>query len=41
VVEKAGLITLLTSLSSDSQEDNDDQIKTKPKPIIRPRNEKN
>jgi hypothetical protein len=41
VVEKARLITLLTSLSSDSQEDNDDQIKTKPKPIIRPRNEKN
>ena len=41
VVEKARLITLLTSLSSDSQEDNDDQTKSKPKPIIRPRNEKN
>ena len=41
VVEKARLITLLISLSSDSQENNDDQIKSKPKPIIRPRNEKN
>ena len=40
-VDLSHIFALLKSLNSDSQEDNDDQTKSKPKPIIRPRNEKN